>query len=357
MRLSLDVIRRLPKAELHCHLDGSVRPRTVLELAQAQGVKLPTTNLKRLTRLLQAGKRTRNLADYLRIFDLTLSVMQQKEALYRTAYELVEDCAAENVRHLEVRYSPILHRKKRLSFEDIVDPVIAGLRDAGVKHDLSTGVIICGIRSMAPKVSMALAELAVAYKGRGVLAFDLAGQERDYPAKAHREAFQLILENNINSTVHGGEAFGAPSIAQALHYCGAHRIGHGTRLREDPDLLRYVRDHRVPLEMCLSSNIQTRAVDRIQDHPCGDYFRQGLRVTLNTDNRLMSATTLSDEIALAARAFRLSPYEVKRIVINGFKSAFLPYPQKARLLREVNLEIDRVFMDAFPSEYDLRGSY
>jgi len=357
MRLSLDVIRRLPKAELHCHLDGSVRPRTVLELAQAQGVKLPTTNLKRLTRLLQAGKRTRNLADYLRIFDLTLSVMQQKEALYRTAYELVEDCAAENVRHLEVRYSPILHRKKRLSFEDIVDPVIAGLRDAGVKHDLSTGVIICGIRSMAPKVSMALAELAVAYKGRGVLAFDLAGQERDYPAKAHREAFQLILENNINSTVHGGEAFGAPSIAQALHYCGAHRIGHGTRLREDPDLLRYVRDHRVPLEMCLSSNIQTRAVDRIQDHPCGDYFRQGLRVTLNTDNRLMSATTMSDEIALAARAFRLSPYEVKRIVINGFKSAFLPYPQKARLLREVNLEIDRVFMDAFPSEYDLRGSY
>jgi len=357
VRLSLDVIRKLPKAELHCHLDGSVRPRTVLELAREQGVELPTTNLPKLTRLLQAGKRTRNLGDYLRIFDLTLAVMQQKEALYRTAYELVEDCAAENVRHLEVRYSPILHRKKRLPFEDIVDPVIAGLRDAGAKHDMSTGVIICGIRSMAPRVSMALAELAVAYKGRGVLAFDLAGQERDYPAKAHREAFQLILEHNINSTVHGGEAFGAASIAQALHYCGAHRIGHGTRLREDPDLMRYVRDHRVPLEMCLSSNIQTRAVRRIQDHPCGDYFRQGLRVTLNTDNRLMSATTLSEEIALAARSFRFSPYEVKRVILNGFKSAFLPYPQKARLLRGVNLEIDRVFMDAFPSEYDLRGSY
>jgi adenosine deaminase len=357
VRLSLDVIRKLPKAELHCHLDGSVRPRTVLELAREQGVELPTTNLPRLTRLMQAGKRTRNLGDYLRIFDLTLAVMQQREALYRTAYELVEDCAAENVRHLEVRYSPILHRKKRLPFEDIVDPVIAGLRDAGAKHDMSTGVIICGIRSMAPRVSMALAELAVAYKGRGVLAFDLAGQERDYPAKAHRKAFQLILEHNINSTVHGGEAFGAASIAQALHYCGAHRIGHGTRLREDPDLMRYVRDHRVPLEMCLSSNIQTRAVRRIQDHPCGDYFRQGLRVTLNTDNRLMSATTLSEEIALAARAFRFSPYEVKRIILNGFKSAFLPYPQKARLLRGVSLEIDRVFMDAFPSEYDLRGSY
>lgn len=357
MKLSLDVIRRLPKAELHCHLDGSMRPRTVLELAAEQGVKLPTTNLAKLTRLMQAGKRTRNLGDYLKIFDLTLSVLQQKEALYRTAYELVEDCAEENVRHLEVRYSPILHRKKRLPFPDIVDPVIAGLRDAGAKYNVSTGVIICGIRSMSPKVSIQLAELAVAYKGRGVLAFDLAGQERDYPAKAHREAFQLILKHNINSTVHGGEAFGAASIAQALHYCGAHRIGHGTRLKEDPDLLRYVRDHRIPLEMCLSSNIQTRAVNRIQDHPCGEYFRQGLRVTLNTDNRLMSATTVSEEIALAARAFKFSPYELKRIVINGFKSAFLPYPQKARMLREVNLEIDRVFMDAFPSEYDLRGSY
>ena len=214
---------------------------------------------------MQAGKRTRNLGDYLKIFDLTLSVLQQKEALYRTAYELVEDCAEENVRHLEVRYSPILHRKKRLPFPDIVDPVIAGLRDAGAKYNVSTGVIICGIRSMSPKVSIQLAELAVAYKGRGVLAYDLAGQERDYPAKAHREAFQLILKHNINSTVHGGEAFGAASIAQALHYCGAHRIGHGTRLKEDPDLLRYVRDHRIPLEMCLSSNIQTRAVNHNSD--------------------------------------------------------------------------------------------
>src|SRR5580765_6192773 len=278
--------------------------------------------------------------------------MQHKDALYRTAFELVEDCAAENVRHLEVRYSPILHRKKRLSYEDIVDPVIAGLRDAGVKYDISTGVIICGIRSMAPKVSMALAELAVAYKGRGVLAFDLAGQERDYPAKAHRAAFQLILKHNINSTVHGGEAFGAQSIAQALHYCGAHRIGHGTRLREDPDLMRYVNDHRIPLEVCLSSNVQTRAVRTIREHPFHFYFKQGLRVTLNTDSRLVSGTTVTEELALAARTFHLNPYELKKIIINGFKSAFLPYNDKARMLRGVTLEIDRVLMEEYPSEYD-----
>jgi adenosine deaminase len=355
MRLTQRVIQRLPKTDIHCHLDGCLRPRTMLELADEQGIKLPTRNLPRLTKILQAGKRTRNLGDYLKIFDYTLSVMQKKEALYRVAYELAEDAAAENVRHLEVRYSPILHRKKRLPFEDIVDPVIAGLRDAGSRFNISTGVIICGIRSMDPQYSLALAELAVAYKGRGVLAFDLAGQERDYPAKAHQAAFQLVLKQNINVTVHAGEAFGPASIAQALHYCGAHRIGHGTRLREDADLMAYVNDHRIPLEVCLSSNVQTRTVSSIREHPFDFYFKNGLRVTLNTDSRLISATTVSQEIGLAARTFRLSPYEIKRIIINGFKSAFLPYNQKARVLREVNLEIDRIFMEEYPAEYD-RGT-
>ena len=356
MRLTQHIIQRLPKTDIHCHLDGCLRPRTVLELAAAQGVKLPTRRVAELTRLLQAGKRTRNLGDYLKIFDFTLSVLQDREGLYRVAYELAEDAAAENIRHLEVRYSPILHRKKRLSFEQIVDPVIAGLSDAGAKYHLTTGVIICGIRSLDPQYSLALAELAVAYKGRGVLAFDLAGQEKDYPAKAHQAAFQLILKNNINSTVHAGEAFGPASIAQALHYCGAHRIGHGTLLLQDRDLMNYVNDHRIPLEVCLSSNVQTRAVANIREHPFHFYFKQGLRVTLNTDSRLISATTVSKEIGLAVRAFRLSPYEVKRIIINGFKSSFLPYAQKARRLREVNLDIDRIFMEEFPEEYDRRAT-
>ncbi|NOT35403.1 MAG: adenosine deaminase [Candidatus Eisenbacteria bacterium] len=354
MRLSQQIIRKLPKTDLHCHLDGCLRPRTLLELADSQGVKLPTRNIPQLTRLLEAGKRTRNLGDYLKIFDLTLSVLQERDALYRVAYELAEDAASENVRHLEVRYSPLLHRKKKLPYEDIVNPVIEGLRDAGVRFGLSTGVILCGIRSLAPRRSVELAELAVAYKGRGVLAFDLAGQERDYPAKAHRSAFQLILKHNINSTVHAGEAFGSASIAQALHYCGAHRIGHGTRLLEDPDLMRYVTDHRIPLEVCLSSNVQTRVAKSYADHPFGFYFRQGVRVTLNTDSRLISATTVSEEIGIAAKTFRLSPYEIKRVIINGFKSAFLPYAHKARTLREVTLEIDRVFMEAYPEEYDRR---
>jgi adenosine deaminase len=354
MLLSQAIIRRLPKTDLHCHLDGCLRPRTLLELADEQGVKLPTRKLPALTRLLEAGKRTRSLADYLKIFDLTLSVLQEKAALQRVAYELAEDAAAENVRHLEVRYAPVLHRRRRLSYPDIVEPVISGLATAGAKLGLSTGVIICGIRSMNPRVSYALAELAVAYKGRGVLGFDLAGQEKDYPAKAHRAAFQLVLKNNVNLTVHAGEAFGPASISQALHQCGAHRIGHGTRLHEDPDLMRYVNDHRIPLEVCLSSNVQTRAARSLAAHPFGRYFRAGLRVTLNTDSRLVSGTTMSKEIALAARTFRLGPYELKRILINGFKSAFLPYADKARTLRRVNLEIDQLWMEEFPDEYDRR---
>ena len=357
MRMTQRVIERLPKTDLHCHLDGCLRPRTVLELADMQGVRLPSRNLPQLTRILEAGKRTRNLADYLKIFDYTLSVMQEREALYRVAWELVEDAAQEHVRHLEVRYSPILHRMKRLPYDQIVETVIKGLSDSGKRHNVSTGVIICGIRSMDPRKSAALAELAVEYKHRGVLGFDLAGQEKDYPAKAHRAAFQIVIRNNVNSTVHGGEAFGPESIAQALHYCGAHRIGHGTRLIESPDLMGFVNDHRIPLEVCLTSNIQTRAVRTIKDHPFREYFRLGLRVTLNTDNRLMSATTVSKELALASRAFRLNPYEMKRIIINGFKSSFLPYAQKARMLREVNLEIDRVFMEEYPEEYDRRASY
>ena len=354
MRLSQAIIRRLPKTDLHCHLDGCLRPRTLLALADEQSVRLPVRKLPQLTRLLQAGKRTRNLGDYLKIFDLTLSVLQEKHALHRVAYELAEDAAAENVRHLEVRYSPVLHRQRRLAYDDIVEPVIAGLAAAGAKYGLSTGVIICGIRSLSPRVSYELAELAVAYKGRGVLGFDLAGQEKDYPAKAHRDAFLLVLKNNINLTVHAGEAFGPASISQALHQCGAHRIGHGTRLHEDPDLMRYVNDHRIPLEVCLSSNVQTRAARTMATHPFGRYFRAGLRVTLNTDSRLVSATTVSREIGIAARVFRLGPYEMKRILMNGFKSAFLPYAEKARTLRRVNLEVDQVLMDEFPDEYDRR---
>ena len=356
MTLTPETLRRLPKTDLHLHLDGSLRPRTVWELAQEQGVKLPAKSAGDLAKKLVAGPQVRSLGDYLKTFDITLSVLQVPEALERVSYELAEDCAAENVRHMEVRYSPILHQAQGLKLPAILEPVLAGLKRAEREFRLSTGVIICGMRNISPRRSLELAKLAVAYKDRGVVAFDLAGEEKDHPAKDHQRAFRFIADHNLASTVHAGEGFGPPSIAQALHDCGAHRIGHGTRLREDTGLLHYVNDHRIPLEVCLTSNVQTRAVKSLKDHPFRQYLDMGLRVTLNTDNRTVSNTNLTKEYALAARAFRLSPYQVKRILIGGFKSAFLPYSEKARLLRQVVLEIDTVFMEALPDSYDRAAS-
>ena len=197
------------------------------------------------------------------------------------------------MRYIEVRFSPILHTRHGLSLKESVDAARTGLERAERETGIQTGIILCGIRHISPESCLVLAQLALEYKSAGVVGFDLAGAEEHFPAKKHREAFFLILNNNINCTVHAGEAFGPASIAQAVHYCGAHRIGHGTRLREDPDLMDYVNDHRIALEMCLSSNVQTGAVDTLGDHPVKYYLNEGLRVTLNTDNRLMSDTTLT----------------------------------------------------------------
>jgi adenosine deaminase len=338
--LTLDFIEKLPKTDLHCHLDGSLRVSTILDLAQKQRVRLPAEDPDRLGALIYAGERTKSLDDYLKAFDITLSVLQTEEALYRVAYELAEDCARENVRYLEVRYSPMLHTQRGLRLPAIVEAVIQGLRAGERDFGVRSGVILCGIRSINPESSMRMAELCVAFKNRGVVAFDLAGAEYNYPAKDHKDAFQLILDNNVNCTAHAGEAYGPASIAQAIHYCGAHRIGHGTRLRENGDLLNYVNDHRIPLEICLSSNIQTRAAPDFESHPLPFYYNYGLRVTINTDNRLVTNTTVSKEMLLAHQRYGFGLDDLKTIIISGFKSAFLPYREKADLLKKVTKELE-----------------
>lgn len=341
LEITESLIQQLPKVELHCHLDGSLRFNTVLALAEQQKVKLPSEHEDELKKLLQPGFDCKSLVDYLKAFDITLSVLQTPEALTRTAYELIEDLAAENVKYVEVRYSPILHQQQDMNLTVILDAVLDGLkmgeRDFGVKF----GVIVCGIRNIDPKFSMRLAELSVAYKNKGVVAFDLAGAEEDYPAREHEDAFHLILKNNINSTVHAGEAYGPASIHQALHYCGSHRIGHGTRLFENGDLLNYVNDHRIPLEICLSSNIQTKAVPSFEDHPVRLYYDLGLRITLNTDNRLVSDTTLTKEFMIAHQYYGFTLEEMKDVIIQSFKSAFLPYREKRKVIQDVLLELDR----------------
>lgn len=348
MHLSMEMMEKLPKTDLHCHLDGSLRIDTLIDLARRNGVHLPAQTKEELRPHLSPPATGGDLTDYLEIFDLTLSVLDTEEALERAAFELAEDAARENVRYLEVRYSPILHQKRGLSLESIVNAVLRGLERAEATYPIRAGVIFCGIRQIDPEFSLLLADLAVQFKGKGVVGFDLAGAEKDFPAKDHLEAFYRVRNSNINITVHAGEAFGPPSIHQALHYAGTHRIGHGTRLREDRDLLNYVNDHRVGIEVCLSSNIQTGVVKRIEDHPFGQYFEEGLRVTINTDNRLISDTTVSRELYLACEAFGLDVPDLRKLLINGFKSAFLPHKEKVAMLKDAISRMDEVFTEYFP---------
>lgn len=344
--IALDLIHKLPKTDLHVHLDGSLRPTTLLELARTEGVEIPVASLEELESLLASGRG--DLQSYLEVFKTTLLVLQTREALKRVAFELAEDAHDESIRYMEVRFSPSLHYEKGLSDTEIVEAVLEGLKKAQERFGIRCGVILCGIRTIDPDESLRLAHIAVQYKRSGVVGFDLAGEEKDYPAKDHLQAFYTILNNNVNCTVHAGEGFGAASIAQALHYCGAHRIGHGTRLIEDVDLLNYVKDHRVPLEMCLTSNVQTGATESLGSHPFKTYFDMGLRVTLNTDNRLISNIRLTTELDLACRTFNLTIYDLRKILINGFKSSFLPHDEKVILLHKAIEEMDEIFQGSFP---------
>lgn len=338
VKVTRELLHRLPKTDLHVHLDGSIRPETLVELAAEQGVELPTMDPPALAEHMHV-REAKDLVDYLSRFDITLSVMQKADALERIAFELAEDAAAENVRYMEVRFSPVLNIQGGLSLAESVEAPLLGLRRAEEKYDIKTGIIICGIRNMSPHTSMDLAELTVAFKHRGVVAFDLAGAEYNNPAKMHKESFYRVGNANIAATIHAGEAYGPESIHQALHYCNANRIGHGTRLYEDPDLMQYVNDFRVPLEICLTSNVQTRAAASFEEHPLRLYFDQGLVVTLNTDNRLMSATTVTEEYWRAHQYQGFTWEELCRIALYGFESAFLPFQEKQLLVEAMTDEI------------------
>jgi adenosine deaminase len=343
-----EVFQALPKCDLHVHLDGSLRLETILDLARRDRIELPATTLEGLQEAIGVGRNFGSLVEYLRGFEITLQVMQTEESLERIAFELAEDAHRENVRYMEVRYSPILHTRRGLKLTKVVEAVLAGLRRARETYGIKANVIICGIRNISPESSYEMAELAVAYKGRGVVGFDLAGAEYDNPAKHHRKSFQLVRDNNINCTIHAGEAYGPESIAQAIHVCGAHRIGHGCRLRENGDLLHYLNDHRIPLEVCPSSNVQTGAVRELASHPLKLYFDLGLRVTVNTDNRLITDTSVSKELWLCHTQMDIPFRDIKNIVIAGFKSSFRAFHEKQADLRRVVAELDRFDDDGKP---------
>lgn len=339
--LSRETLFSWPKAELHCHLDGSLRLKTLLELAKAEKKldMLPAKDEESLTEELQKIDGSATLEEYLAWFGYTIPLMQTRDALHRIAYELAEDNAKENVRYLEIRYGPTLHTEEGLTMWQVNDAVLAGLKEAEQDFGIKTGVIVCGLRDRFESASLAQAELAAANRDQGVVGFDLAGGERGNPAEMHGAAFYHARKHLLNITIHAGESFGPASIRQALFKCGAHRIGHGVTLGQDPDLLRYFVDRQIPLEVCPTSNVQTHVVASYEAHPVAEYVRAGVPITINTDNRLFSHTTVTDELYLAHTRCGIPADAIHAIVLNGFNYAFLPHAEKMELLDEVAPEI------------------
>jgi adenosine deaminase len=345
MKLDRGILKSLPKVLLHEHLDGVLRPKSVIALARsAKYDQLPTEDPEGLARWFHQGANQGSLSKYLEGFAHTIAVMQTEEALEQVAYEQAEDLSRDGVVYFETRFAPIFHTRKGLSHQQVVSAVLKGLERGRKEIGISSGLIICAMRNM--DVSLEMAELAVDFRERGVVGFDLAGEEGGHPPKKHVEAFHYIQRQNFNITIHAGEGFGKESIWQAIQYCGAHRIGHGTRLIDDiavadgkavklGDLAQYVLDKRIPLEICLLSNVHTGAARSLPEHPFKILYQEKFRVTLNTDNRLMSDTSMSKEFEAARDTFGLSLEDFEKITINAMKSAFLPYDQRCDFIYSV----------------------
>ena len=338
MKLDKQLLQRLPKVLLHEHLDGVLRPQTVIDLAKDAGYAgLPTADPKALAEWFHRGANQGSLGKYLEGFTHTIAVMQTEDALERVAYEQAEDLSKDGVLYFESRFAPLFHTRKGLTHQQVVSAVLKGLERGRKDFGIDSGLIICAMRSM--DVSLEMAELAVDFRARGVVGFDLAGEEGGYPPKKHVAAFHYIQRENFNITIHAGEGYGKESIWQAIQYCGAHRIGHGTRLIEDiavvdgkavklGDLAQYVLDKRIPLEICLISNVHTGATPSLAEHPFKIFYQEKFRVTLNTDNRLMSSTTMTREFEAAAETFGFTLDDFEKVTINAMKSAFLPYKDR-----------------------------
>jgi len=348
--LDLPQIRRAPKALLHDHLDGGLRPATVLDIAGQLGYDgLPATDADELATWFRTQSHSGSLERYLEPFSHTVAVMQTPDALHRVAYECVEDLAADSVVYAEVRFAPELHINRGLSFDEIVDAVLAGFAD-GEKACATAGrpivvrLLVTAMRHAA--VSREIAELAIRFRDKGVVGFDIAGAEAGNPPTRHLDAFEYMRDNNARFTIHAGEAFGLPSIHEAIAFCGADRLGHGVRIVDDIDVLAdgkvrlgrlasILRDKRIPLELCPSSNVQTGAVKSIADHPFDLLARTRFRVTVNTDNRLMSDTAMSLEMHRLVEAFGYGWSDLERFTINAMKSAFIPFDERLAIIDEV----------------------
>ena len=347
--LAPEVVRAAPKVLLHDHLDGGLRPATIIDIAGKRGYdRLPETDAEALDRWFQAAADSGSLERYLTTFAHTIAVMQTTEDIHRVAAECAMDLAADGVVYAEVRFAPELHTERGLALPEIVEAVLAGFTDGAAAarasgHPIVVRTLLTAMRHAAR--SREIAELTVKYRDLGVVGFDIAGAEAGFPPTRHLDAFEYLRRENMHFTIHAGEAFGLPSIWEALQWCGADRLGHGVRIIDDIQvdgdrvtlgrLAAYVRDKRIPLEMCPTSNIQTGAAASIAEHPIGLLARLRFRVTVNTDNRLMSGTSMTNEFTQLSKAFGYGLSDMQWFAVNSMKSAFLPFDERLELINTV----------------------
>jgi len=336
-----DLIRRAPKALLHDHLDGGLRAATVVELAEEFGyTSLPSHDVAELSSWFNRGAKRNDLVLYLETFAHTCGVMQHRDAIERVAYECAVDLAADGVVYAEVRFAPELHTEAGLTLDEVVEAVMTGFARGSAGTDLTIYALCCAMRTAAR--SLAIAELAVRWRDRGVVGFDIAGAEAGYPPTRHLDAFQYVQRENFHATIHAGEAFGLPSIWEAIQFCGGERLGHGVRIVDDITgtagdqtlgrLAAYIRDRRIPLELCPTSNVGTGVCASIAEHPIGMLRRLRFRVTVNTDNRLMSDTSMTKEMVQLHEAFGWALDDMEWLTINAMKSAFAPFPERLHII-------------------------
>ncbi|MEZ5215638.1 MAG: adenosine deaminase [Ilumatobacteraceae bacterium] len=341
MSVDQNSLLRAPKALLHDHLDGGNRPSTVIELAAEYGYKnLPTTDRDELSAWFHRGAKRNDLVLYLETFAHTVGVMQHRDAIERVAHECAADLAADGVVYAEVRFAPELHTEAGLTLDEVIESVLAGFASGSAGTELTIYAICSAMRTAAR--SLEIAEKAVAFRDRGVVGFDIAGAEAGYPPTRHLDAFQYVARENFHATIHAGEAFGLPSIWEAVQFCGAERLGHGVRIVDDITggpgqerlgrLASYIRDRRIPLELCPTSNVNTGVVGSIAEHPIGLLRRLRFRVTVNTDNRLMSDTSMTNEFVQLAEGFGYGLDDFEWLTVNAMKSAFAPFDERLRII-------------------------
>ena len=346
---TIDQIKRVPKVMLHDHLDGGLRPQTIIDIAQEIGyTELPTTNANALALWFRESCDSGSLVRYLETFSHTIAVMQRREDIIRVARECALDLARDGVVYAEVRGAPELFTEEGLSMSEVVEATLEGYKQGMAEakaedNEIVVFSILCGMRQN--KRSQEVAELVVKYRDLGVVGFDIAGPEDGFPPSDQKEVFDYLRKENAHFTIHAGEAYGLPSIWEAIQICGAERLGHGVRIIDDIDfsgpepklgpLASYVRDRRIPLELCPTSNLQTGAAKSYAEHPIGALAKLRFRVTLNTDNRLMSQTSMSFEMSEAIKAFGWDFTDLQRVTINAMKSAFIPYPARLKIIEGV----------------------